>query len=144
MAGPKLGYNEEIGNEICEVISDSPKMLEDLCEEYPHWPSAKTIYKWRRVVPSFGKKYEIAKQEQIEPLVNQIILLCDKSDKDFYVDSDGKIQINKAYLTRLRYKIDSIKWFASKLAPKLYGDKKDEEKNPEDFLQKLLQLAKDK
>lgn len=116
-------YTEELADEICEAVSTSPKMLEDLCEENKHWPYAKTIYKWRLKYPDFGQKYAIAKQEQIEPLVSTILNKARDKSQDFYIDSEGKSQANTPHLGRLRLEIDAIKWFASKLAPKLYGDR---------------------
>jgi hypothetical protein len=44
MTKEPVRYSEELAQEICEVVSVSPKLLEELCEEHSHWPTAKAIY----------------------------------------------------------------------------------------------------
>jgi hypothetical protein len=122
MAKQKVKMIEELEAEILETVSTSPKMLEKLCEENPHWPRAKYIYAYRIKNPEFGKKYAIAKQCQIEPLVDSMMHMLEEDPNDFYEDNNG-VHVNTAKLQKIRMKIDTIKWFASKLAPKIYGDK---------------------
>ena len=119
--GPPVDYSDEIALEICELVSICPKMLEELCEENKHWPAPQTIYKWRIKHAKFGEMYARAKQCQIEPLVSTIILKAREASKDFYHDEDGKKHINNAHISRLKIELDNIKWYASKLAPKIYG-----------------------
>jgi hypothetical protein len=71
----------------------------------------------------FGESYARAKQVQLEPIVSQLILKPRDSSKDFYIDNDGKKCINYAHLQRMRMELDNIKWYASKLAPKIYGER---------------------
>ena len=115
-------YNDKIGEEICLIVSTTPKMLEDICAENPQFPDAKTVYEWRIKYPEFGQKYTIAKQEQIEVLVSTILFKVRKREDDFFMNGDNKV-VNTAAINRLRMEVDAIKWFAGKLAPKLYGEK---------------------
>lgn len=122
MTKTPVRYSDELAEEICITVSTSPKMLEELCAEMPHWPCAQTIYEWRIVNEKFGEMYARAKCSQIEPLVSTILEKARDRKEDFYDDGDG-VKINYAHLQRLRIETDAIKWFAAKLAPKLYGDK---------------------
>lgn len=115
-------YTEKLGDEICEVVSTSNDMLETLCNERKHWPTAPHVYKWRRRMPKFGLRYAIAKQEQVDALVSNSVSKVRNKDNDFYYDSDGKKAINSAAMQRLRIEVDLIKWYAAKVAPKIYGD----------------------
>lgn len=121
--GRRSTFNFELAEEICLKVSTSPRMLEQLCKEHPHWPIANTIYEWRIKYPLFGEMYTRAKQAQIEPLVNHIFVLLREKSDDYYEDREGKRCIDHAHLNKLRIEIDAIKWLAAKLAPKLYGER---------------------
>lgn len=140
--GRPSGYNEEIAEEICDAVSDTPKMLEDLCDEHDHWPSAKTIYKWRRKYAEFGQMYTRAKQDQIEALVSRAFVIARDRSNDFVADSEGKLHANTPRVQGMRSEIDMIKWLASKLAPKIYGERKENNIGAEG--QSLLQNIIDK
>lgn len=122
--GRPTEYNDDIANQICDIVSNTPKMLEEICDENPHLPDAVTVYRWRIRHPEFGQKYAIAKQCQIEPLVSTILFKARQKHRDL-VDLGDKISVNTAAIKRLQIEVDAIKWFAAKLAPKLYGDKKE-------------------
>lgn len=116
-------YNKELADEICETIATSTVGLPQLCKENSHWPAHQTIHQWRLKYVEFSDKYAVAKQSQIESLVDELIHLTKNHENDFYTDSDGKKCIHTPYIQRLRCHIDTVKWLACKLAPKLYGNK---------------------
>jgi hypothetical protein len=121
--GRPSSYNEEIAQEICDAVADSPMMLEDLCDMHDHWPSAHTIYKWRRRNLDFAQRYAIAKQNQIEVLVSHAFRIARDRSNDFVEDSKGNLHANTPRVQGMRSEIDTIKWLAGKLAPKLYGER---------------------
>lgn len=124
-ATPKrpVEYSEELALEICDTVSCTPDMLEEICEKRSHWPCAQTVYKWRLRYPPFGEMYAKAKQSQIEALVSHAFNLC-RSKKDAYLhDKDGIPFADNVDICNKRHQIDLIKWLAAKLAPKIYGDK---------------------
>jgi hypothetical protein len=132
---PKLvPYTDEIAAEICEVIAQSSKGLRQLCEENPNWPRATTIKKWRREIPSFTTLYARAKAEQADLLAEEILEIADNIEHDFEVDEDGKVYARHDHINRARLRIDTRKWYASKLAPKIYGDNKETKANDEDAI----------
>lgn len=137
MAKKPVSMTPELQEEICLAVSTSPYMLEELCEENQHWPSARIIYRERIINESFGKRYAIAKQAQIEVLVSRIFMLARKKDKDDYLkDKDGIPFPDGIAVWNKRHEIDSIKWLAAKLAPKIYGMQKDNDSNENDFMSK--------
>lgn len=136
-------YTQELADEICDTVACTPHMLEELCKQNPGWPAAKTIYQWRNRRPDFGKEYACAKQSQIESLLSDLMCKVRNKEDDFYENKDGSLLVNTAAMQRLRIEVDAIKWFASKLAPKIYGNKltienSDEEK---DSLEKAKAIA---
>lgn len=125
--GVPLTYTKEIGEEICLKIATSDKGMRRLCKENPHWPCYQTIFEWRIKIPSFGDQYAKAKQDQIETLVDQIIDIADDTSNDTLIkknkDGENYEVCNTEWINRSRVKIDTRKWLASKLAPKIYGEK---------------------
>ncbi len=141
-AGKPTMYTEELGDEICEVIAASPKGLIALCKENPHWPVREVIYRWKRRHPEFGLKYAKAKADQIEPLIDQCIDIADDTSRDTLtkIDSNGEPYevCNSEWINRARLRIDTRKWFASKLAPKIYGVKKEEDNESQSLMQNVI------
>ena len=55
----------------------------------------------------------------------QIIEIADDGTNDTYLDEQGNVKVNTDVLGRSRLRVDARKWIASKLLPKVYGDKID-------------------
>lgn len=132
MAGGRPSdYNEEIAKEICDTVACTPKGLRKLCAENPHWPQPSTIWLWKRAHPEFSSLYMQAKADQVEPLIDEILDISDDSANDtiMRITKSGEEYeaCNTEWLNRSRLRIDTRKWIACKLAPKLYGDKQQNE-----------------
>ena len=126
MAAKKIGrpslYTPELGEEICRILSTSDDPIGDLCDKYSHWPSVNAVYEWRVMRKDFGEMYARAKANQIECLVDRAQKLSRSRDYK-YENERGEIVTDSSYVPANRLEIDTIKWFACKLAPKIYGDK---------------------
>lgn len=121
--GRPTKYTPELGDEICEVISSSELGLLHLCNARPHWPDRATIFIWRRKHEDFRNKYTKAKEEQTEVCVEYMQEIMNEPHR--YTDPEtGRIIVD---VPMLRVKIDTIKWQASKLKPKKFGDLKVQE-----------------
>lgn len=123
MAGaPAFEYDPVLAEEICMGISTSGKSLKALCKENPHWPKRTTIFLWRLRHPEFADLYTKARQTQVEAFVDDITDIADDTSKDNVISENG-ISFNSEWAARSRIRIDTRKWIACKLAPKIYGDK---------------------
>lgn len=118
-------YNEELANQICELIATSPLGTNKLCKLHDWMPSEDTVYKWRYRHNEFAEKYTKAKARQAELMVEQIIDISDDKSDDILFDEHGNKKIDAGAVAHRRLQVDSRKWYASKLAPKIYGDKVD-------------------
>jgi hypothetical protein len=119
----KREYTQEIANEICNAIATSTKGLKALCELNPHWPRQTTINEWIFKHDDFNDQYARAKLKQTEANID---LLQEYIEIDhYYKKSDDRV-LNESLL---RTKIDTIKWMASKLHPRKFGDVKEETNN---------------
>lgn len=101
-------YNEEIAERICRLVATHPVGLEDICKQYPELPHQDTIRLWTIKYPAFFGMYARAKVNQAECLAETILHIADNCGKNW---------------GQARLQIDSRKWLASKLLPKIYGDK---------------------
>lgn len=122
----KLGrptiYTQELASEICETISNNGVSLQRLCKKIPHWPHVDTVYAWMRKYPGFSDMYRKAKKDQVTALVDDILEISDDSSQDTYEDEKGNAHFNTEWAARSRLRVDTRKWIAAKLVPRLYGD----------------------
>ena len=121
--GRPTDYNLELATEICETIATTSKGLATLCRENSHWPDRRTLLRWRLSNKEFCHLYEKAKVDQVELLVDECVDIADNVDKDDILNEKGDYVCNSEYVNRSRLRLDTRKWIASKLAPRLYGDK---------------------
>lgn len=125
--GVPLTYTKELGEEICNKISISDYGLKRLCKENSHWPCRQTIFEWRIKIKEFGDMYTKAKQDQIETLIDNCLDIADDTSHDtiIRIDDNGneKEICNSEWINRSRLRIDTRKFLAQKLSPKIYGDK---------------------
>lgn len=142
--GVPLTYTKELGDEICLKISTCGYGLARLCAENKHWPCRQTIFEWRIKVKDFGDNYAKAKQEQVEYLVDEILDIADDTDRDTIIkhnrDGSEYETCNTEWINRSRLRVDTRKWLAANLAPKVYGDKK-QEKDDSGTLAKEIAVA---
>ena len=123
--GRPTDYTTELADEICSTIALSSKGIGRLCKDNPSWPTKETIFSWLKTYGDFSDQYARAKRLQIEVLVDEIIEIADDSSQDNIINKQGQIICNNESINRARLRIDTRKWIASKLAPKIYGDKID-------------------
>ncbi|CAB4127185.1 hypothetical protein UFOVP260_13 [uncultured Caudovirales phage] len=119
--GRPTKYTVELGEEICDVIATSELGLVHLCAAHPHWPERANIFLWLRKYPEFRDKYTKAKEDQVEVSVEYMQELMNEPHK--WIDEESGVQ--KLDHNMMRMKMDAIKWQASKLKAKKYGETKD-------------------
>ena len=120
--GRSSTYTPEIGIEICDKIASCSTGIKKLCKQIPHWPHPDTIYKWLKDHKSFSDLYAQAKREQVRALVDEILEISDDTSQDELINDQGKVVANSEYINRSRLRVDTRKWIAAKLVPRLYGD----------------------
>lgn len=121
--GRPSSYTPELGRKICKRIADG-KTLRGICRE-KGMPKASTVVGWTIDHEAFYEQYARARQSQAEHLFDEILEIADDDTKDIGVDGEGDEKANRIALERARLKIDSRKWYLSKVLPKVYGEKLD-------------------
>jgi hypothetical protein len=99
-------YSNEEAERICDWIA-SGKSLRSYCK-LPGTPTKSTVLHWRSTDKAFADQYARAREEQADTHAEEILEIADNQE----LDPNAR-----------RVMIDARKWIASKLKPKVYGDK---------------------
>jgi hypothetical protein len=125
--GRPTTYSQAFVDKFCDAVSTTSKSIEDICTELrkedPNFPCPSTIYLWLAKHEEFSEQYARAKIAQVTVLINEILKIADDASRDFTLNEDGKWVIDGEHVQRSRLKIDTRKWLAGKLVPKVYGDR---------------------
>jgi hypothetical protein len=103
---------------ICERIATTPKPLAVLCATTPGLPGIATITRWLRIHPDFHAIYLIAKQAQVDLLLEEAIAIADDSSQDHIVTKTGRILFNPDAIRRAKLQIKLLQQRATKLLPR--------------------------
>ncbi len=122
-SGRKSIFTPELSAAICKAIATTTDGLRKMVLNNPGFPSAQTICEWRFDHPLFAEQYAQAKRIQADLLAEEILEISDDSSNDFIEDKEGNEKLNSEHVQRSRLRVDSRKWIACKLLPKVYGDK---------------------
>jgi hypothetical protein len=114
-------YSDELANAVLIRIAMG-ESLNQICR-HPDMPARTTVAKWRgmNVVDSngvgFAVKYALAQEERAHFLADEIVEIADESPA-------GESAIDRnAFEQQRKARIDARKWYASKVLPKVYGDR---------------------
>jgi hypothetical protein len=125
--GRPTSYTLAMALEITKQLATTNKGIKTLCEQNPHWPARTTVFEWRLMYKEFADLYAQAKRDQIESMIDEIQEISDNMRGDTIITYDEAGEpverCNTEWLGRSRLRIDTRKWIAAKLAPKLYGEK---------------------
>jgi tyrosyl-tRNA synthetase len=125
--GAKTLYNLELAERICELVATTDLGYEKIQQKHPELPVRLTVNRWRRKHPEFRAMYAQAKCEQIEFMTSEILDIADDAKNDWMEFHDKQNEcigwrVNGEHIQRSRLRIDTRKWLAAKLVPRLYGD----------------------
>jgi hypothetical protein len=116
-------YSPEIADLICDRIAGGAS-LRQICQD-ANMPAKSTIFVWLEEHQDFARLYTLARQMQIEDLMDEILEIADDSSND-WIDREGpdgkKYRVfNPDSIRQSKLRIGARKWLISKLMPKRYG-----------------------
>ncbi|HLW29203.1 MAG TPA: hypothetical protein VKY54_15855 [Kiloniellales bacterium] len=140
-------YTPELAEAICLRLSEG-ESLRSVCRDEA-MPAKQTVLRWIARHDEFRAQYAKAKEEGAEALAEEIFDIADDGSNDWMeqLDKEGNVvgwKLNGEHVQRSRLRIDTRKWYLSKILPKKYGDRVDLNHGvqPENPLGKLFeQLA---
>ena len=129
-------YSLELSDLICSRLAEGESMR-SVCRD-DAMPVLTTIFRWLREKSEFKQQYDIAKEESAESLADEMVDIADnEAGQPLLVDGlplmvDGKpvMTIDGPSVSHAKLRIDTRKWAASKLKPKKYGEKIQQEITP--------------
>jgi hypothetical protein len=104
-------YTEAKAAEICRRMVEG-QSLRAICKA-PGMPGLGTIFNWRRDHPEFLEQYARAREDQADALAEEMLDVARSAPR---AKSSEEAQ-------GYRLLVDTLKWRASKMKPKSYGDK---------------------
>jgi len=123
--GRPSSYSEAVASEICQRMTTGQGLLRICADD--HMPDRATVYRWLEANEGFRDRYVRAREALMDFYAEQILVIAFDESGDIVVDQapDGRSKTvnNHAKVQRDRLKVDSLKWIASRLFPKRYGDK---------------------
>ena len=129
---PKM--NEETFELICQRIETSIDGIGTICKEFG-LKSKNSFLSYRDKEQSRIDRYARAKEEQAEQMAEEMIRIS-MDDAD-----DEKPFVGVNHIQRDRLKIDTLKFIASKLKPKRFGDKIDVTTNGKELPTTIINLG---
>lgn len=103
--------------------------LREICREYENMPDESTVRKWAlEDVEGFSARYTRAREIGYHSMADEIFDIADDARNDWMErrnERTGQTDLvpNQDHINRSRLRVDTRKWFLSKVLPKIYGDK---------------------
>lgn len=122
--GRPSSYTEALGDSVCEHIAGG-KSLVSWCNPEGR-PSYTSVMRWLQANEPFRDKYARARDAQADFLAEEIVSIADTPLKGVKTKTNEKGEVETTegdMIEHRRLQVDARKWYASKLAPKKYGDK---------------------
>lgn len=114
-------FTPELADVICDRLSEG-RSLRAICSD-ADMPGRGAVFRWLAENETFRNQYARAREAQADALADDILQIADDGANDSYVDDEGRSRTDNDVIARSRLRVDARKWYASKLAPKKYGDK---------------------
>lgn len=121
--GQPTKYSEAMADEICTMLMRGKSLL-TIVRDLKIGENA--VYVWLNKHPEFKEKYTRAREVQADVLAEEIVSIADELEIEAnYQGETVTFDVSATAVQRNRLRVDARKWYASKLAPKKYGDKLD-------------------
>lgn len=116
-------YSPDLAKRILDRIAQGEALMA-ICRDEPGAPSEMTVRRWAiDDVNGFASEYARARDQGVDALVDQTVTIADESGFDVVIGDDGTVRVDGDVINRAKLRVDTRKWYASKLAPKKYGDR---------------------
>lgn len=126
MGRPPFKWTAEIEDEVFQHIADGKAIREALKDDW--LPSWTTFNKRLASDAEFASRYAQAREVQADAIFDEMLEIADDARNDWMEkrgSDDAGWLANGEHIQRSRLRIETRKWMAGKLRPKVYGDKLD-------------------
>lgn len=121
-------YSDDLAALICTRLA-AGESLRNICKDNG-FPDRMTVIRWLAMTEreEFQRQYAQAREAQADHYADEIVSLADTCRIGIKTKTNEKGEVETTegdMVERTRLQIDARKWYASKLAPKKYGDKQE-------------------
>lgn len=125
MRGRPTIFTNDIAREICARLA-AGESLRSVCRD-ENMPAEATVREW--VLDDregFSAQYNRAREFQAYSMAEELLEISDDGSNDWMAkhgkEAEGYL-LNGEHVQRSRLRVDTRKWILSKMLPKVYGDK---------------------
>ena len=126
-AGRPTTFTPELGIKICKRLA-AGESLRSICKD-EGMPSKSSVFEW--ILDGnhneFADQYAKAREVQAELLADEIFDIADDGQNDYmertFADGSSQTVLNAEAIGRSRLRVDSRKWYLSKVLPKKFGER---------------------
>ncbi|MFQ1023213.1 terminase small subunit [Avibacterium paragallinarum] len=122
--GRPSSFMQEVADDICTLLANG-ESLRKICDR-PGMPSLSMVFRWLNENEQFRDQYARARESQADFLFDEILDIADCATPE------------DVSVAKLR--VDSRKWYITKVAPKKYGDKQTVEHSGEVKIEQRTEL----
>ena len=139
LGGRPTIYSPELAAEICDRLAHG-ESLRSICRD-DDMPNRSTVIRWAYenigevkddagviVEAGFSDQYERSRNVGLDIMAEDLLDIADEKDEDWIeiTDKQGNSRkvLNKEAVMRSRLRVDTRKWYLSKMAPKRYGNER--------------------
>ncbi len=124
--GRPTDYTEELARRICSELATG-RSLRDVCRD-DDMPAESTVRLWVIEDRSgFSAQYTRAREIGYHAMADETLEIADDGTNDWTArqnaDGESALVVNSDHIQRSRLRVDTRKWMLSKVLPKIYGDK---------------------
>ena len=141
--GRPSDYTKEVGDYICDQLANGRSLL-SICKDN-NTPDKTTVYRWllseNPLYDEFRTNYALAREIQYQSMADEILDIADNGVNDYVMTNseEGDLcRVNPEAINRSRLRVETRKWFMSKVLPKFKD--KPEDKPADDLAAALMQL----
>lgn len=120
-------FTPELASAILQRVADG-ESVRSICRD-DAMPHLSTFFRWITEKPDFREQYDAATDVRAETIFEEALEIADTVLMGEKVKTIGEGENQKVetqtgdMVERAKLKVDTRKWFLSKLKPKRYGDK---------------------
>jgi hypothetical protein len=119
---PRIVHSDDLVSTILDRVAMG-EPLSKVCGS-ANMPTRKSFFDWVAKDEEIRVKYEFAMQMRADLYADETITIADETSVEARHDGeDVTLDLSTTAVARNRLRVDARKWYASKLAPKKYGDK---------------------
>lgn len=119
-------FTDVLGTTICKRLADG-ESLRTICKD-DEMPSKSSVFEWilDGQHKEFADQYAKAREIQAEHLADEIFDIADDGKNDWMerqTDAGPIYELRGEHIQRSRLRVDSRKWYLSKVLPKKFGER---------------------